>query len=360
MQSPPPTVTSGPVAQISSPSPIVSSPPTAPAPGFVCSAGQNPSPGFGTCDDLSPDRCFTCAEQQSFGKCGQSFITSGGFCKKTCGYGACAPGSTGAGPSGVGAVSSPGPSFSGSPPTTSPSISPITTAPTVSSPRPPVISPAPRPPTPPAVVCKTVAEVATGAGMFTILLQAAQAAGLVPLLSQRTAVLTVFAPTDTAFQEFFAIYHIQAADLLRQPAVLKELLSYHVVPGVAALSTSLSSGQVLPTAFDSATLTVAILPHDPSIYIVPSSLHPAMVIQPFDVRACAAVVHTVDKVLIPKELITNLLPAATTSQIAPRPGFNMPLGGTGTGMGTGSGVTVIQGASGTGLGSGLGGLYGGL
>eukprot|EP01026_Neomeris_dumetosa_P022436 TRINITY_DN1932_c0_g2_i2.p3 TRINITY_DN1932_c0_g2~~TRINITY_DN1932_c0_g2_i2.p3 ORF type:complete len:268 (-),score=31.37 TRINITY_DN1932_c0_g2_i2:343-1059(-) len=37
------------------------------------------------CTDISPDKTYTCADQQRFGKCNSAWMVSGGFCARSCG-----------------------------------------------------------------------------------------------------------------------------------------------------------------------------------------------------------------------------------------------------------------------------------
>jgi transforming growth factor-beta-induced protein len=81
---------------------------------------------------------------------------------------------------------------------------------------------------PPAAAAGTIPEVAAGAGSFTILLAAVEAAGLADELSGEGP-FTVFAPTDEAFAKIPADT-INA--LLADPqGQLTQILLYHVVPG---------------------------------------------------------------------------------------------------------------------------------
>ncbi|MCC6617098.1 MAG: fasciclin domain-containing protein [Anaerolineae bacterium] len=68
---------------------------------------------------------------------------------------------------------------------------------------------------------------------FTILLAAVQAAdpAILAALSDPGASLTVFAPTDAAFERLLNRLGISAADLLSNTALLNDVLLYHVVAG---------------------------------------------------------------------------------------------------------------------------------
>lgn len=60
----------------------------------------------------------------------------------------------------------------------------------------------------------TVVDAAVADGNFTTLVAAAQQAGLVETLSDPNAQLTVFAPTDAAFEKFLMENNLTADELL--------------------------------------------------------------------------------------------------------------------------------------------------
>lgn len=51
--------------------------------------GVSPTPPGSKCSDNVPPGGYTCAQQKGYGKCAESWMTSGGFCAKTCGR--CSP-----------------------------------------------------------------------------------------------------------------------------------------------------------------------------------------------------------------------------------------------------------------------------
>jgi uncharacterized surface protein with fasciclin (FAS1) repeats len=72
-----------------------------------------------------------------------------------------------------------------------------------------------------------IVDIAASAGSFSTLVSAVQAAGLVDTL-KGDGPFTVFAPTDEAFDKVPPVL-LQA--LLNDKAALKDVLTYHVVPG---------------------------------------------------------------------------------------------------------------------------------
>jgi uncharacterized surface protein with fasciclin (FAS1) repeats len=132
-----------------------------------------------------------------------------------------------------------------------------------------------------------IVQTAVGAGQFTTLASLLQQAGLVGTLATGGP-FTVFAPTDAAFAKVpKATLDALAAD----PAKLKAVLLYHVVPGRV-------------TAADVVKLTSAKTAEGRSLGIKVSNgsvfVDGAQVTTP-DVEASNGVIHVIDSVLIPQE-----------------------------------------------------------
>ncbi len=88
------------------------------------------------------------------------------------------------------------------------------------------------------VESETIVDIAEANPDFSILVVAVTQAGLVDALSQ-PGPLTVFAPTDVAFQDFLTANNLTADQLLANQD-LADILSYHVVTG------TVTSGEVNP------------------------------------------------------------------------------------------------------------------
>ena len=134
-----------------------------------------------------------------------------------------------------------------------------------------------------------IVDVATGAGQFTTLLAAAQAAGLVDAL-KTPGPITVFAPTDAAFASLLAKLGVTPAQLLANVPLLTAVLKYHVVPG-KVLSTDLRSTQS-PTTLSGLQMLVT---KDAGGVTINGY---AKVVSA-DVAASNGVIHVVDSVLLP-------------------------------------------------------------
>jgi len=131
---------------------------------------------------------------------------------------------------------------------------------------------------------KDIVETAREAGSFTTLLAAVDAAGLSETLAGGGP-FTVFAPTDEAFAQ---LPEGTVESLLREPAKLAEILTYHVVPG-----------RVM--AADAAGLTAAPTVHGDELPLsTDGGIHVAGArVVSADIEASNGVIHVIDRVLLP-------------------------------------------------------------
>jgi uncharacterized surface protein with fasciclin (FAS1) repeats len=160
------------------------------------------------------------------------------------------------------------------------------TAPATPAPTPTAEAP---PPAPAAAEAKDIVDTAVGAGQFTTLVSAVQAAGLESTL-RGAGPFTVFAPTDAAFA---ALPAGTVEDLLKpeNKEKLTAILTYHVLP--AEVMSSAVAGQTL----EPATVQGAKLKVDGStagkVMVGDATVVTA------DVDASNGVIHVIDKVLMP-------------------------------------------------------------
>jgi len=133
----------------------------------------------------------------------------------------------------------------------------------------------------------TIVQTAIGAGQFTTLASLLEKAGLVDTLANGGP-FTVFAPTDAAFAK---VPKATLDALAANPAALRSVLLYHVVPGrvTAADVVKLDSAKTLDGR------SVAIKVVDGKVLV-----DGAQVMTP-DVMASNGVIHVIDSVLIPKK-----------------------------------------------------------
>ncbi len=136
----------------------------------------------------------------------------------------------------------------------------------------------------------TVVDVAAKNGSFNTLVAAIKAAGLVETLSGKGP-FTILAPTDEAFAKLPA----GTLEMLLKPENKKQLvdiLSYHVVPGVAAYSDAVAKMTEVPTVLGS---PVAVKVVDGKVMLNGANVVAA------DVEASNGVIHVIDAVLLPAQ-----------------------------------------------------------
>jgi transforming growth factor-beta-induced protein len=151
----------------------------------------------------------------------------------------------------------------------------------------------------PVMESKNIVEVAADAGNFSLLIEAAQKAGLAEFLSTENN-LTVFAPTDAAFAALLSDLGLSSLDDV-PVADLTQILTYHVI-GAKVMSTDLSTGYV-PTlaSFDSNSV---------SMYVTIGntvSINGSVSVTTADVEAENGVIHVVDKVILPPTVVNIAL-----------------------------------------------------
>lgn len=133
---------------------------------------------------------------------------------------------------------------------------------------------------------KDIVDTAVGAGSFTTLVAAVQAAGLVDTL-KGAGPFTVFAPTDAAFA---ALPAGTVEDLLKpeNKDKLVKVLTYHVVAGKVA-SGDLTEGMKAKTVEGS----------DLTITLDGGAKVNGVTVSTPDVMASNGVIHVIDAVLLP-------------------------------------------------------------
>ncbi|MBO6602402.1 MULTISPECIES: fasciclin domain-containing protein [Paracoccaceae] len=132
-----------------------------------------------------------------------------------------------------------------------------------------------------------IVDTAVGAGSFTTLVAAVEAAGLVDTLKGEGP-FTVFAPTDDAFA---ALPEGTVDTLLLEENrdQLVAILTYHVVPG-AVMSTDLSDGMTATTV-QGGDLTIGT---EGGVTVNGANVVTA------DIEASNGVIHVIDTVIIPE------------------------------------------------------------
>jgi len=141
-----------------------------------------------------------------------------------------------------------------------------------------------------SALADNIVETAQGAGKFTTLIAAAQAAGLAEALANGKD-LTVFAPTDEAFAKLPA----GTVENLLKPenkSKLVAILSYHVLPRVLT-SNQLPAGPIHVRTLKAAGDRTLAVSKGASVTIDNANVISA------DIKADNGVIHVIDTVMLP-------------------------------------------------------------
>ena len=142
----------------------------------------------------------------------------------------------------------------------------------------------------------TIADIVAGNEDFSILLAAVEAAGLTDALADPEATLTVFAPTNEAFEAAFEALGIAPEDLLEDVETLTAILTYHVLGDVVTSEDIDNAGlEEIPVETLSGEELVVVVGDDGSVSFKDQT---ATVVQA-DVEADNGVIHVIDAVLLP-------------------------------------------------------------
>ncbi len=145
-------------------------------------------------------------------------------------------------------------------------------------------------PAPVSAQSKDIVDTAVGAGSFTTLAKALEAAGLVTTL-KGAGPFTVFAPTDEAFAKLPA----GTLETLLKPEnkqKLQRILTYHVVPGKVTAADVMKMKTAKAVSGDTITVHAA----DGGVRVDDAHVTKA------DVMASNGVIHVIDSVILPKGL----------------------------------------------------------
>lgn len=153
----------------------------------------------------------------------------------------------------------------------------------------------------------SIVDIAAGNEDFSTLVAAVQAAGLVDFFAS-TRPITVFAPTNAAFEAAFEALGITAEDLLADTATLTSILLYHVVPG--AVTSDLVVGLEEATTLNGA--PIAIAADDAGVTLNDGQAKVAAV----DIMASNGVIHVIDGVILPPAADEMAEPLGTIVDIA--------------------------------------------
>lgn len=155
------------------------------------------------------------------------------------------------------------------------------------------------------IVTDDITEIVAATGDVSTLGAALEAAGLISAL-EADGPFTVFAPRNAAFDALGADVVTALLDPSNED-LLTEILTYHVVPGVAALSEGLTDGQMV-TTLQGEDLTIGVSANGVSV-------NGAAVVTA-DIEATNGVIHLIDGVLLPElDVVDQAIVTAETQTL---------------------------------------------
>lgn len=135
---------------------------------------------------------------------------------------------------------------------------------------------------------KDIVDTAVAAGNFTTLAKLLTQAGLVDALKDPKAQFTVFAPTDEAFAK---VPKETLDAIAADPAKLKAVLTYHVVPGRVASGEIVSRGGMEAKTLQGSKAKVTV--KEGKVMVDAATVVAA------DIQASNGIIHVIDSVILP-------------------------------------------------------------
>ena len=150
-----------------------------------------------------------------------------------------------------------------------------------------------------AMMEETVLDIAAANEDFSTLAAAVEAAGLQDALSDPEATLTVFAPTNEAFEAALASLGLTAEELLADTETLTAILTYHVLGDIVTSSDIAAAGTVeIPVETLSGEELAVVVGDDGTVGFVDQTATVTMA----DIEASNGVIHVIDAVLLPPSM----------------------------------------------------------
>lgn len=142
----------------------------------------------------------------------------------------------------------------------------------------------------------SIADVVAGDENFSTLLAAVEAAGLTEALADPDATLTVFAPTNDAFEAALEALGLTAEELLADTETLTAILTYHVLDDIVTSGDLAEAGlEEIPVETLSGQELIVVVGDAGNVGFKDQT---AQVVQA-DVEASNGVIHVIDAVLLP-------------------------------------------------------------
>ena len=150
-----------------------------------------------------------------------------------------------------------------------------------------------------AMMEETVLDIAAANEDFSTLAAAVEAAGLQDALSDPEATLTIFAPTNEAFEAALTSLGLTAEELLADTETLTAILTYHVLGDIVTSSDIAAAGtEEIPVETLSGEELAVVVGDDGTVGFVDQTARVTMA----DIEASNGVIHVIDAVLLPPSM----------------------------------------------------------
>jgi uncharacterized surface protein with fasciclin (FAS1) repeats len=150
-----------------------------------------------------------------------------------------------------------------------------------------------------AMADPTVLDVAVGNEDFSTLVAAVEAAGIQGALADPNATLTVFAPTNAAFEAALSALGLTAEELLADTETLTAILTHHVLGEVVTSADIAGAGtEEIPVEPLSGEPLTVVVGDDGAVGFADQTAAVTMA----DIQASNGVIHVIDAVLLPPSM----------------------------------------------------------
>lgn len=150
-----------------------------------------------------------------------------------------------------------------------------------------------------AMMDDTVLDVAAGNEDFSTLAAAVEAAGLQDALADPDATLTVFAPTNQAFEAALDALGLTAEELLADTETLTSILTYHVLGDIVTSGDIVDAdAEEIPVETLSGEELTVVVADDGTVGFADQTATVTMT----DIEASNGVIHVIDAVLLPPSM----------------------------------------------------------
>merc|ERR1719171_2372669 len=150
----------------------------------------------------------------------------------------------------------------------------------------------------------TLVETASAVPDFSTLVAALQAADLASAFDDMSQKVTVFAPTNAAFEKLFAAENITAEEVLANKDFLTKVLKYHVAGSVLPFESLVDGESISTLEGEDLGVSTAQVQYRSDAKTVVGSASNATIVQG-NVWSCNGVIQVIDEVLLPESALSS-------------------------------------------------------